>query len=100
DCVKVYSNLNRPSLEAIRAAAAERGLPVVGHVPSWVAFEDAHIADVQHLTGVPLPAPPWEWPNPSFRDFLSPWAAAWLRLTDARLDAVVQTSLEQGIRHT
>src|SRR5262245_14553444 len=53
DCVKVYSNLTPAALHAIESAAQQRGLPVVGHVPVFVSFEDAGIADVQHLTGVP-----------------------------------------------
>jgi hypothetical protein len=52
DCVKVYSNLAPEGLAAIEAAAAAHQLPVIDHVPVAVPFEAAHLADVQHLTGV------------------------------------------------
>jgi hypothetical protein len=99
--VKVYNGLTPATLDAIAAAAERRGLPVVGHVPVWVSFEAARVADVQHLSGVAAPgAPLWEWPNPSFDDFVSPWVAGWRRTDPARLDAIVRTSLEKGMRHT
>src|SRR5579885_2475202 len=53
DFVKVYDRLTPEALAAIENAARRHNLQVVGHVPETVAFENAHIGDVQHLTGVP-----------------------------------------------
>jgi hypothetical protein len=58
-------------------------------VPRAVAFEAAHLADVQHLTGIPL------YPDPT-----APAAVGWQRVDDARIDAVARVSREQGIAHT
>ncbi|MGH7894264.1 MAG: amidohydrolase family protein [Candidatus Binatia bacterium] len=93
DCVKVYERIAPDVLAAVRAAAAERRLPVVGHVPGAVPFEAARLADVQHLTGV-APGPR------SVADFVAQEAAAWRALDDARIDFVVRTSRAQGIAHT
>jgi imidazolonepropionase-like amidohydrolase len=100
NCVKVYQNLTADALAAILEAARQKNLPVIGHVSSWVPFERAHISDVQHLTGVGLPAPPWIYPNPDFRDFVSRVMAGWRLVDDARIDFIVRTSAEQGISHT
>jgi hypothetical protein len=94
NCVKVYSRLSPLALSAIREAAAQRGLPVIGHVPLAVPFVEAHLADVQHLTGVPLPPAR---PPSTFAGWL---AAAWHELDPARIDTIVRTSVEQGIAHT
>ena len=56
---------------AAEAAAKERGLPVIGHVPDAVPFSEANLADVQHLTGILQPGEP---------------------LTPARIRAIVNTS--------
>ena len=73
DCVKVYDELTPEALAAIRAAAHEHDLPVVGHVPRRVDFGSAGLDDAQHLRGVPpppedgsLPPGPPHW----WRDFL------------------------------
>lgn len=91
-CVKVYSLLQPEALAAIRDAAAEHGLPVIGHVPESVGFEDAHLADAQHLIGVPDPRS-----GRSDEFFL---ARGWPELSDARIEFIVKTSLDQGIAHT
>ena len=52
ECIKVYDNLKADVLDAVAAAAAQHGLPVVGHVPVDAHFERAPITDVQHLTGL------------------------------------------------
>ena len=97
DCVKVYSLLPPQALVAIREEAARHGLPVIGHVPLAVPFEEAHLQDVQHLTGVP---PVVERMNVTQQTYGAVVATAWRNLDPARVDFVVRTSVEQGITHT
>ncbi|MGH7823400.1 MAG: amidohydrolase family protein, partial [Candidatus Binatia bacterium] len=84
DCVKVYSNLPRDLLAAVREASARAKLPVIGHVPLWVRFEDARLADVQHLTGVPELAPPWTWPHHRLDDWIAAIATRWRYAEESR----------------
>ncbi|MGH7899005.1 MAG: amidohydrolase family protein [Candidatus Binatia bacterium] len=100
DCIKIYSRLSGEALAAVRAAALERDLPVIGHVPFWVKFEDARLFDVQHLTGVPESAPMWSWVNPNPFDWIAAVAADFQHTGEGRIDLVVKTSAEQGIAHT
>lgn len=97
DCIKVYWRLSGELLAAIRAAATEHHLPVVGHIPLAVPFEQAHLTDIQHLTGVPVFTPD---PNSTRTTQFAAWAAAWHGLDDARIDMIVRTSVEQGLLHT
>jgi imidazolonepropionase-like amidohydrolase len=92
DCIKVYGDLGSEALAGVRSAAAARRLPLIGHVPHGVAIADAGLDDVQHLTGVPEPL----FSEASFRG----WVESWLDLSDARIDAVVETSRRLGIAHT
>ena len=92
DCVKAYNGLAADTLAAIREAAHARGLPVIGHVPRAVSYEEARLDDVQHFTGVPPPA------DPSLRFPLL--LRAWDDLDDARLEAVIAASLGEGIANT
>jgi hypothetical protein len=92
DCVKAYDGLDGKSLAALHAEAGSLGLPVIGHVPSRVPFEQARLDDAQHGIGI---APPLEEPVPF------PWVLrAWLQLDDARRDAIAAASLEHRIAHT
>ena len=93
DCVKVYDGLTPESLAAVQRAAAEKGLPVIGHVPRRVRFEVAHLDDVQHLTGVATPA------GGDLRPFPKNMVA-WSLVDDARMDFIVATSKRLGIAHT
>jgi len=53
DCIKAYQSLSAGALRGVREAAREKGLPVVGHVPHGVPYEEALLDDAQHLIGVP-----------------------------------------------
>jgi hypothetical protein len=91
DCIKVYNQLHASSLAAIREEARARGLPVVGHVPFRVPFEEAHLDDSQHLLGiVPLGAPPG----------FPPPADGWLSLEEDRIDAIIEAVLADGAAMT
>ena len=97
DCVKVYGRLTGELLAAIREAAARHKLPVVGHIPLAVPFAEAHIKDVQNLTGVPA------YTNHADASKLAQfagWAAAWRTLDETRINFIVRTSVEQGLFHT
>ncbi|HEV8715571.1 MAG TPA: amidohydrolase family protein [Candidatus Binatia bacterium] len=94
NCIKAYSLLSPQALTAIHQAAAKRGLPVIGHVPLAVPFEQAHLTDVQHLTGVP---PLFQIPT---TDFIRAIATAWHALDATRSDAIIRASVEQNIAHT
>jgi imidazolonepropionase-like amidohydrolase len=93
DCIKVYDHVSSEALAAVRDEAAVHHLKVIGHLPRGVKFEDAHLADVQHLTGV---APP----NSNGVDPIGGMVEAWHNLSPARIDFVVRTSRQQGIAHT
>ena len=93
DCIKVYDRVGAAALTGIREAAHELGVPVMGHVPFDVPFPDAHISDVQHLTGVASLVDP-RWSN------YGEMADAWRALDEDAMDSVVRTSLDQGVAHT
>jgi cytosine/adenosine deaminase-related metal-dependent hydrolase len=97
DFIKVYEHLTPDTLRAIEAAARRHNLPVVGHVPELVKFENAHIDDVQHLTGT-TDTPRRLYTN--FPDLVVASAKGWHDLDDQRIAFVIKTSLEQHIAHT
>jgi imidazolonepropionase-like amidohydrolase len=97
DFVKVYERLTPEALAGIEAAAKRHSLPVVGHVPELVKFEDAHIDDVQHLTRVDL-EPQSLIASP--HEMIGRWAKGWEAVDDARIKFIVDTSLAQHIAHT
>jgi hypothetical protein len=91
DCVKAYDRLTPESLAAVRAAAERHGLPVIGHVPRRVPFEQARLDDVQHLTGVhPLGDPR------TFPELL----VKWRDFSEERARFVAGISLAYDIAHT
>jgi hypothetical protein len=97
DFIKVYERLTPEALWEIEAEAHRRHLRVVGHVPELVRFEDAHIDDVQHLTGTT------DVPRKIFLDFpevVVAGAKGWHDMDDRRMAFVVKTSLDQHIAHT
>jgi hypothetical protein len=92
DFIKVHHKLSTEALVAIREAAAEHGLRVVGHIPESVPFEAAHVWDVQHLDGVV----PYPQPSETLLDVQKKWRD----LDPARIEFYVRTSVEQGLVHT
>jgi hypothetical protein len=93
ECLKAYDGLDAESMVALREAAHEAGLSVIGHVPRRVPFEVALLDDAQHLRGV----------HPRHSDLDAPYPgflAAWLSLDEARLDFVTAVSLEHDLAHT
>ena len=53
---KSYENLDVPRIEALKQAAREAGIGVLGHVPYGLGHEEALLPDSQHLMGVAPPA--------------------------------------------
>lgn len=52
DCVKLYNGIGTEALHAAEEEAAERGLPILGHVPDAVPFRALRRTEVQHLMGL------------------------------------------------
>jgi len=52
DCIKSYENLNIDLIAAIKKAANEEGMHVIGHVPNGLTIEQAGLPDTQHFFGV------------------------------------------------
>ena len=100
DCVKVYSGVSEEVLIAIRKAAKQHGLPVVGHLPHAVPYEAAQVTDVQHLHGIPVT--PYKVTHTEadraaqFLEFIQ----AWQDLDEERINFIIRTSVSQGIAHT
>jgi len=91
NCIKTYNNLSPEAYRGIRAAAAERKLPIIGHVPHRVGLSNIQDFESQHLTGVPYlagGAPPV---NGDFRD------ADWLSMTDEQIDAALIAARDRNI---
>lgn len=92
DCVKAYTNLTPDTLAAVRAAAKKHDLPVIGHVPARVPFEEARLDDVQHLTGAHPPRdPPLPFPKV---------LVGWRDFTEERARFITGMSLAYDIAHT
>lgn len=93
DCVKAYDGLDAETLAAVREAAHEHGLPLIGHVPKRVPYEVARLDDAQHLIGIP--------PPPADPDRIFPFLMAeWERLDDARLEMLIAESKRSKIAIT
>ncbi|UCE87504.1 MAG: amidohydrolase family protein, partial [Deltaproteobacteria bacterium] len=93
DCVKVYNMLSREALHAIHRAAKRHALPVIGHKPHAVSLEEAHISDLQHLTG----APEVDVERVARQDFRF---EDWWTVDERRMQYVERVSLAQGIAYT
>jgi imidazolonepropionase-like amidohydrolase len=93
DCIKAYHRLDSATTVALREAAHAHGLPIIGHTPQNVAFEEARLDDVQHLRGV---HPPFDGERLSYPHFL----AAWRRMDEDRLAHVIAVSLRYDMAHT
>jgi len=92
NCVKAYTNLTPDALVGLRDAARSHRLPLIGHVPWRVPLQDAHIPEVQHLTGVAQTTPPTP-----FADFQ---AMTWSQLRETRIKTIVALSRAQDLSYT
>ena len=92
-CVKAYGDLAPEVAAAIRDEATAQGLPLIGHVPWRMRYEDARFDDVQHLIGIPERLEDPSTPYPANQ-------VAWTRTSPARLAAIARFSREEGIANT
>lgn len=93
DCIKAYNMLSPDALAGIRAAAAEAGLPLVGHLPHATALESGGIVDLQHGTG----AVRVDRARVGRLDFRT---ADWSTVDAARIARVACFSRHHGVSHT
>ena len=93
DCIKAYDRLDLETLVAMREAAHEHGIRIVGHTPQGLTLEQAHLDDVQHLRGVHPPFQDERLDHPYF-------LAAWLRLDEERIRHVIEVSHRYGMAYT
>jgi imidazolonepropionase-like amidohydrolase len=79
DCIKVHSSILPDAYDAVVTAAAEHGLPLVGHLPDVLSVARLRGAELQHLMGLDYD---------------------WRDVAQQRIDAFVNASREGGVRHT
>ena len=80
-CVKAYEDLSREKLRALREATAKRGMAMPGHVPYGLDYVAGDVPEVTStLKG----------------DHLIERSFDWSSVDDARLDEVVQATLQNG----
>ena len=92
-CIKAYDNLTLPLIAALREAADAYNLPLIGHVPTALSYEEALIPNVQHFFGVPRP-------EDLMGDTILNRLGDWDNVDEARLDQIVEVSLRHGIINT
>lgn len=88
--VKSYENLDLPRVEALKQAAREAGMGVLGHVPYGLGHEEALLPDSQHLMGV---APPSSIRRDHIFDRIYDWDAVDRRRTDIVRRACIEHRL-------
>ena len=92
-CIKAYEDLSVEKLDALKDAARRHGLQLLGHVPTALSYEEALLPDVQHFLGVPPP-------QSLGRDHILDRAADWHAVNSARLDRIVEVTLQHDIINT
>jgi imidazolonepropionase-like amidohydrolase len=93
DCIKAYNMLEPKALEAITETAAAHGLPVIGHAPHSVPFEESGLVDLQHGTGAVIV----DRARVGRSDFLD---VDWKSMDEDRIAYVAGVSRELDIAHT
>lgn len=88
--VKSYENLDPPRIDALKQAAGEAGMGVLGHVPYGLGHEQALLPDTQHLMGV---APPGSIRRDHIFDRIYDWDAIDQRRTDVVRRACIEHKL-------
>jgi hypothetical protein len=92
-CIKAYDNLTLPLIDALREAAIKYDLPLIGHVPTALSYEEARIPNVQHFFGVPRPQ---DLEGESILNRLGDWH----KVDTDRLDQIVEATLRFNIVNT
>lgn len=83
NCIKVYNNLRPAPYAGIRAEAAARNIPVIGHVPHQVGLAATRDFESQHYTGVPYVRGGETPPHSDYTD------ADWISMTEAEIGAAL-----------
>ncbi|AFU02936.1 amidohydrolase family protein [Nocardia brasiliensis] len=91
--VKSYDNIDLPRVAALREAAQEAGLGVLGHVPSGLGHDEALLPDAQHLFGVPPP-------RSLRRDHVLNRSIDWHAVDSRRVDVIRRASIENQLTLT
>ncbi len=99
DSIKVYDWLSPETMTVLRKEAERYNLPIVGHIPFNLCFEDSGVQDVQHLNGLQFqgPVPGFNFHNP--KDFAL-YFNTLANVSDKRIDEIVRISADQGVCHT
>jgi hypothetical protein len=96
DCIKVFPNLSAKTFRAIRQAATEAGLPLVGRMNNKLGIEGAALDDIQHLHGILDIVSP----NVS-ADAVSVWTKQWSKGYDKdRLELTIRMAGVYNSAHT
>lgn len=92
-CIKAYDGLTLEEIQALKVAAKRYDLPMIGHVPTELSYEEALIPNVQHFFGVPEPR---SLRGEQIRNRL----ADWQDVDEDRLNLIVETTLKHRIINT
>ena len=90
-CVAVRRTLSAEALASVRAAAAARGLPLVGDLPPGVGLAESGLSDVDLIGAVPASPPARR---------LGDVLRAWQGLDAAALDTLVASAAASGAAFT
>ncbi len=93
DCLKLYDGLSAEATIAVREEGRAADVPVIGHTPKAIRWDEAAFDEVQHLRGIAPHGPEVERDYPFF-------LAAWQRADERYFESVVSRSLELGVAHT
>ena len=93
-CIKAYDGLSGSQIRALVEAADRRSMPVLGHVPDHLDYEEAGLPDVQHFFGVPPAAATAEARSVVARN------GDWSEVDQTRLDEIVGFVQRTGTRNT
>jgi Amidohydrolase family len=91
--VKSYENLDVPRIDALKRAARDAGMGVLGHVPYGLGHEEALLPDTQHLMGV---APP----SSIRRDHIFDRVYDWDAVDQRRMDVVRRACIDHQLTMT
>jgi hypothetical protein len=76
DCIKVYGNLSASAFNGVAEKANEMDLPLIGHTPNALSFNEIENFESQHYTGIPYlnkPAPKgWAYKSQDLIDMAQP----------------------------
>jgi len=90
NCIKIYGNLSPDAFKGVSGAARNFGLPLIGHTPNSLSFNDIQNFESQHHTGIPYLTKP----APKDRAYKS---QDMIDMSPADMDAVIQVMLDNKI---